>query len=175
MIAFSILCTNSRNGGQTELLIEAANAADAEQHVLRSRPHFIIKKTWVVARKFVCVGWNLRRDLYDELSYMAESADAARERCMMLNPEFAIDRVEEDMRSFATGGWKQPLRSLLLSQPNKSHENRLHRSLERSLLGTRLRSRSHGGLHQRWLVAFRQPRGRAHRPSFAHALAHQNG
>ena len=97
MIAFSILCTNSRNGGQTELLIEAANAADAEQHVLHSRPHFIIKKTWVVARKFVCVGWNLRNDRYDELSYMAESADAARERCMMLNPEFAIDRVEEDM------------------------------------------------------------------------------
>jgi hypothetical protein len=97
MIAFSILCTNSRNGGQHELLIEAENVADAEQHVLRSRPHFIIKKTWIAPRKFVCVGWNLRHDRYDELSYMTDSADAARELCMELNPDFAIDRVEEDM------------------------------------------------------------------------------
>lgn len=95
MIAFSILCTNSRNGGQHELLIEAVNAAEAEKHVLLTRPHFIVKKTWVASRKFVCIGRNLRRDLYDELSYMANSADAARARCMELNPDFAIDRVEQ--------------------------------------------------------------------------------
>jgi len=95
MIAFSILCTNSRNGGQHELLIEAENAADAEQHVLRTRPHFIIKKTWIAPRKYVCIGRNLRHDIYDELSYMADSADAARARCLELNPDFAIDRVEQ--------------------------------------------------------------------------------
>ena len=95
MIAFSILCTNSRNGGQTELLIEAANAADAERHVRCTRPHFIVKTTHAVARKFVCIGWNVRQDRYDELSYMAYSAVAARARCQQLNPDFAIDRVEQ--------------------------------------------------------------------------------
>lgn len=95
MIVFSILCTNSRNGGQTELLIEAANAPDAERHVFRTRPHFIVKTTHAVERKFVCIGWNVRQDRYDELSYLTTSADAARARCQELNPDFAIDRVEQ--------------------------------------------------------------------------------
>jgi hypothetical protein len=95
MTTFSILCTNSRNGGQTELVIEAPTLAAAEQHVLSTRPHFIIKRTDPIVRKFVCIGWNVRQDRYDELSYITSSADAARARCQELNPDFAIDRVEQ--------------------------------------------------------------------------------
>lgn len=95
MFTFSILCTNSRNGGQTELVIEAPTLAAAEQHVLSTRPHFIIKRADAIARKFVCIGWNVRQDRYDELSYLTTSADAARARCQELNPDFAIDRVEQ--------------------------------------------------------------------------------
>ena len=94
MTTFSILCTNSRNGGQTELVIEAPTLAAAEQHVLSTRPHFIIKRIDFIVRKFVCIGWNVRQDRYDELSYITTSADAARARCQELNPDFAIDRVE---------------------------------------------------------------------------------
>ena len=46
-------------------------------------------------RKYVCIGWNLRQNRYYELSYLTTSADAARARCQELNPDFAIDRVEE--------------------------------------------------------------------------------
>ena len=46
-------------------------------------------------RKYVCIGWNLRQNRYDELAYLTTSADAARVRCQELHPDFAIDRVEE--------------------------------------------------------------------------------
>lgn len=46
-------------------------------------------------RKYVCIGWNLRHNRYDELAYLTTSANAARIRCQELNPDFAIDRVEE--------------------------------------------------------------------------------
>ena len=97
MIRFSILCTNSRNGGQHELLIEAESHYDAEQHVLLTRPHYIVKRIDVVEKKYICIGWNLRHDRYDELSYLAASAEAARARCQALHPDFAIDRVEQEM------------------------------------------------------------------------------
>ena len=44
MINFSILCTNTRNGGQHELVIEAANQADAIAKVAVIRPHYIVKR-----------------------------------------------------------------------------------------------------------------------------------
>jgi hypothetical protein len=50
MTSFSILCTNTRNGGQHELLIKAATAAEAEQHVALIRPHYIIKRIDTVDR-----------------------------------------------------------------------------------------------------------------------------
>ena len=46
-------------------------------------------------RKYVCIGWDLRQNRYDELAYLTTSADAARVRCQELHPDFAIDRVEE--------------------------------------------------------------------------------
>jgi hypothetical protein len=97
MIHFSILCTNARNGGQHELLIEAESQYDAEQHVLLTRPHYIVKRVDVVEKKYVCIGWNIRHDRYDELAYLATSAEVARARCQELHPDFAIDRVEQEM------------------------------------------------------------------------------
>jgi hypothetical protein len=94
MTSFSILCTNSRNGGQHELLIDAATAAEAEQQVSVTRPHYIIKRTDAVEKKFVCIGRN-RHGMYDELAYLTTSAEVARARCQELNPAFAIDRVEQ--------------------------------------------------------------------------------
>ena len=42
MTSYSILCTNSSNGGQCELLIDAASPEQAQQHVADSRPSYII-------------------------------------------------------------------------------------------------------------------------------------
>jgi hypothetical protein len=97
MIRFSILCTTSRNGGQHELLIDAESQWDAEQHVLLTRPHYIVKRVNVVEKKYVCIGWDLRHDRYGELAYFATSAEVARTRCQELHPDFAIDRVEQEM------------------------------------------------------------------------------
>jgi len=44
MTTFSILCTNSRNGGQCELSIQAADVEGAKQIVAETRPHYIIKR-----------------------------------------------------------------------------------------------------------------------------------
>jgi hypothetical protein len=44
MTSFSILVTNSRNGGQHELLIKAASKNDAIAEVAATRPHYIIKR-----------------------------------------------------------------------------------------------------------------------------------
>lgn len=94
MISFSILCTNSRNGGQHELLVDANNAVEAEQYVNASRPHYIVKRVWVAERKFVCHGQDRRHGRYDALAYMAVSASEASAVCQRLHPDFSIDRVE---------------------------------------------------------------------------------
>jgi hypothetical protein len=96
MITFSVLCTNSRNGGQCELVIDANHAVEAEQHVKDSRPHYIIKKVWVPERKFICYGWDKRHERYYALAYMAYSASQAAAICRKLHPDFAIDRVEKE-------------------------------------------------------------------------------
>jgi len=44
MANFSILCTNTRNGGQHELVIEAANKSEAIAKVAVIRPHYIVKR-----------------------------------------------------------------------------------------------------------------------------------
>ena len=44
MTNFSILCTNTRNGGQHELVIEAANQSEAIAKVAVIRPHYIVKR-----------------------------------------------------------------------------------------------------------------------------------
>ena len=44
MTNFSILCTNTRNGGQHELVIEAANKSEAIAKVAVIRPHYIVKR-----------------------------------------------------------------------------------------------------------------------------------
>jgi hypothetical protein len=93
MNSFSILCTNSRNGGQCELLIEAATTADAEKHVLATRPYYIIKRIDLIEKKFVCIGHG--RGRYDELAYLTTSAAVARATCQKLHPDFVIDHVEE--------------------------------------------------------------------------------
>jgi len=97
MIHFSILCTNTRNGGQTELRIEAESQYDAEQHVLLTRPHYIVKRVDVVEKKYICVGWWLNHDRYGKLDFIATAAAEARTRCKTLYPDFAIDRVEQEM------------------------------------------------------------------------------
>lgn len=95
MKMFSVLCTNTRNGGQCELLIEAESAFLARYHVTSTRPHYIIKKTDIVESTFVCIGWNTRHGIYNELAYVTSSADEARTICQKLHPDFAIDRVEK--------------------------------------------------------------------------------
>lgn len=97
MIRFSILCTNTRNGGQHELLIEAESQYNAEQHVLLTRPHYIVKRVDVVEKKYVCIGWWLNHNRYGELDFLATAAAEARTRCQALYPDFAIDRVEQAM------------------------------------------------------------------------------
>jgi len=94
MTSYSILCTNSRNGGQRELLIDAASPEQAQQHVADSRPHYIIKTIEPLERKFVCYGFCLKNKRHDELAYIAFSAEQARSVCKQLNPHFAIDRIE---------------------------------------------------------------------------------
>jgi hypothetical protein len=101
MISFSVLVTNSRNGGQHELLVDANNAVEAEQHVNASRPHYIVKKVWVAERKFVCHGWNSRHERYEALAYMAFSAKQAAAVCHNLHPDFFIDRVLQE-ENYAT-------------------------------------------------------------------------
>jgi hypothetical protein len=44
MTRFSILVTNSRNGGQHELVIEACSQSEAIEIVNNTRPHYIIKR-----------------------------------------------------------------------------------------------------------------------------------
>jgi hypothetical protein len=44
MTRFSILVTNSRNGGQHELTIEATNELHASEILKATRPHYIIKR-----------------------------------------------------------------------------------------------------------------------------------
>ena len=95
LISFSILCTNSQNGGQTELLIEAENATQAAAHVVATRPHFIVKKIDEIERSFVCIGIDMRLDFHKELAYWTSSAHEARAICQRLHPDFAIDRVEQ--------------------------------------------------------------------------------
>ena len=46
MLKFCVLCTNRRNGGQCELLIEANDAEHAAEQVAESRPHYMIKRIW---------------------------------------------------------------------------------------------------------------------------------
>jgi hypothetical protein len=95
MTSYSILCTNSRNGGQCELLIDAASPEQATQHVADSRPHYIIKTIEPVERKFVCHGFCRKNQRYDALAYIAFSAEQARSVCQQLHPDFAIDSIEE--------------------------------------------------------------------------------
>lgn len=94
MTSYSILCTNSRNGGQRELLIDAASPKLAQKHVEDSRPHYIIKAIEPVERKFVCYGFCTRSQRWDALAYIAFNAEQARSVCEQLHPNFAIDRIE---------------------------------------------------------------------------------
>lgn len=93
-VSYSILCTNSRHGGQCELLIDAASPEQAQQHVAESRPHYIIKTIKPVERKFVCYGFCRRNQRNDALAYITFSAEQARSVCQQLHPDFAIDRIE---------------------------------------------------------------------------------
>lgn len=95
MTSYSILCTNSRNGGQRELLIDAASPELAQKHVEDSRPHYIIKTIEPVERKFACHGYCRKNERYDVLAYITFSAEQARSICEQLNPHFVIDRIEE--------------------------------------------------------------------------------
>jgi hypothetical protein len=94
MVSYSIHGINSRNGGQFELLIDAASSEQAQQHVADSRPHYIIKTVEPIERKFVCHGFCRRNQHHDALSYITFSAEQARSICQQLHPNFAIDRIE---------------------------------------------------------------------------------
>ena len=95
MTSYSILCTNSKHGGQCELLVDAASPEQAQQHVLASRPHYIIKTVAPVEKKFVCHGWSAKHQRSESLAYIAFSAEQARSVCEQLHPDFSIDHIEQ--------------------------------------------------------------------------------
>ena len=46
---------------------------------------------------FVCVGYDTRKHMNDELGYLAPTAKIAEERCKQLNPDFDIYYTKQEV------------------------------------------------------------------------------